>query len=86
MDVPKHPLAARRGVRRRRRDRPIMPHQHFPHTPNTTDRFHLDLNALDLATENLLIRRRVMAVARPTQRDIERLAGLAARLEREAGR
>ena len=53
---------------------------------STTSRFHLDLRHLDLATEDLLIRRRMIAVARPTPRDIERLAGIAARVERDGGR
>ena len=48
--------------------------------------YHLDLRGVDLATEDLLIRRRLIAVARPLPRDIERLAGIAARLEREAAR
>jgi hypothetical protein len=47
---------------------------------------HLDLATLDLTHEDLLIRRRLIAVARPAPRDVERLAGIAARLEREAGR
>lgn len=47
---------------------------------------HLDLASLDLIHEDLLIRRRLLAVARPAPREVERLAGIAARLEREAGR
>lgn len=48
--------------------------------------YHLDLASLDLIHEDLLIRRRLLAVARPAPREVERLAGIAARLEREAGR
>jgi hypothetical protein len=48
--------------------------------------YHLDLATLDLTHEDLLIRRRMIAVARPALRDVERLAGIAARLAREAGR
>ena len=54
-----------------------------------TARYHLDLATLGvpaLITEDLLIRRRCITGNRPTQRDLERLAGIAARLEREAGR
>lgn len=54
--------------------------------PTPTYRYHLDLASLDLIHEDLLIRRRVIAVSRPTPRDVERLAGIAARIEREAGR
>lgn len=54
-----------------------------PHSPRP---WHLDLATLDLTHEDLLIRRRLIAVARPAPRDVERLAGIAARLEREAGR
>lgn len=56
-----------------------------PH-PDTHRPYHLDLASLDLTHEDLLIRRRMIAVARPAPRDVERLAGIAARLEREAGR
>lgn len=56
-----------------------------PH-PDTYRPYHLDLATLDLTHEDLLIRRRMIAVARPAPRDVERLAGIAARLEREAGR
>jgi hypothetical protein len=56
-------------------------------TPVTlTQRHHLDLAKLDLTTEDLLIRAGVRAVSRPPARNAERLAGIAARLEREAGR
>lgn len=51
--------------------------------PTLNRPYHLDLATLDLATEDLLIRRRLIAVARPAPRDVERLAGIAARLERE---
>jgi len=62
----------------------IQQHRHqSPHTPRPC---HLDLATLDLTHEDLLIRRRMIAVARPAPRDVERLAGIAARLEREAGR
>ncbi len=54
--------------------------------PDTSRPCHLDLATLDLTHEDLLIRRRMIAVARPAPRDVERLAGIAARLEREAGR
>ncbi len=60
-------------------------HTSRPH-PDASRPYHLDLATLDLTHEDLLIRRRLIAVARPTPRDIERLAGIAARLEREAGR
>ena len=49
-------------------------------------RFHPDLSSVDLASEDLLIRRRMIAVSRPPQRDVERLAAVEARLAREAGR
>jgi hypothetical protein len=50
-------------------------------------RYHVDLNALGviaLVTEDLVIRRRGILGARPSPRDIERLAGIAARVERGA--
>ena len=62
----------------------IQQHRHqSPHMPRPS---HLDLATLDLTHEDLLIRRRLIAVARPAPRDVERLADIAARLEREAGR
>lgn len=57
--------------------------QTIPTTPRPS---HLDLATLDLVHEDLLIRRRFIAIARPSAREVERLAGIAARLEREAGR
>jgi len=54
--------------------------------PTATHAYHLDLASLDLVHEDLLIRRRVIAVARPLPREAERLAAIAARIEREAGR
>lgn len=54
-------------------------------TPDVPRPRHLDLATLDLTHEDLLIRRRMIAVARPAPRDVERLAGIAARLE-TAGR
>ena len=67
-----------------------MAHQGLSRIPQvngpTIARFHLDLGSLDLVHEDLLIRRRLIAVARPTPRDIERLAGIAARIEREGAR
>lgn len=54
-----------------------------------TARYHLDLATLGvpaLVTEDLLIRRRCITGTRPSQRDLERIAGIAARIEREAGR
>ncbi len=54
--------------------------------PTATHQYQLDLATLDLVHEDLLIRRRLLAVARPAPREVERLAGIAARLEREAGR
>ncbi len=54
--------------------------------PNVSRPAHLDLASPDLVHEDLLIRRRLIAVARPMPRDIERLAAIAARLEREARR
>ena len=54
--------------------------------PTLNRPYHLDLATLDLTHEDLLIRRRMIAVARPAPREVERLAGIAARLEREAGR
>ena len=56
---------------------------------NLTARYHLDLATLGvpaLVTEDLLIRRRCLMGNRPTQRDLERLSGIEARLSREAGR
>lgn len=61
-------------------------HTNWPLYPDTPRPCHLDLATLDLTHEDLLIRRRMIAVARPAPRDVERLAGIAARLEREAGR
>ena len=62
----------------------------YPHPVNAPDtvstRYHLDLNRLDLTSEDLLIRAGVRAVSRPPLRNAERLAGIAARLEREAMR
>jgi hypothetical protein len=59
-----------------------------PHPIRTPDaigtKYHLDLDKLDLVAEDLMIRRRRIAVARPMWRDAERLAAIAARLEREA--
>ena len=55
-------------------------------TLGTTRPAHLDLSTLDLVHEDLLIRRRLLTVARPLPRDLERLAAVAARLEREASR
>lgn len=73
-----------------------MVYQAFPRRNTTTPlddalitRFHLDLGTLGvpaLVTEDLLIRRRGMTGTHPTKRDLERLAGIAARLERGAGR
>jgi len=54
--------------------------------PTPTYRYHLDLASLDLVHEDLLIRRRAIAIARPLPREAERLAAIAARIEREAGR
>ncbi len=54
--------------------------------PTATQAYHLDLASLDLVHEDLLIRRRVIAVSRPTPRDLERLAAIEARIAREAGR
>ena len=54
----------------------------LPDSPTT--RYHLDLAKLDLASEDMLIRQRRIAVSRPLPRDAERLAAIAARLEREA--
>lgn len=54
-----------------------------------TARYHLDLATLGipaLVTEDLLIRRRCIVGSRPTQRDLERISGIEARLSREAGR
>ena len=48
-------------------------------------RYHADLDALGvvaLVTEDLAIRRRGIIGARPSARDVERLAGIAARVER----
>jgi hypothetical protein len=52
-------------------------------------RYHLDLDTLGvigLVTEDLAIRRRGIIGTRPTPRDIERLAAIAARIEREGAR
>jgi hypothetical protein len=56
----------------------------IPQTLST--HFNLDLNRCDLVTEDLLIRAGVRAVSRPLPRNAERLAAIAARLEREARR
>lgn len=65
----------------------ILAHPTHVNTPDTISaRYHLDLNRLDLTAEDLLIRAGVRAIARPAPRTAERLAGIAARLEREAGR
>jgi hypothetical protein len=51
-----------------------------------TTHYNLDLNRCDIVTEDLLIRAGIRAIARPLPREAERLAAIAARLEREAGR
>jgi hypothetical protein len=58
-------------------------------TPSLDDslirRYHADLDALGviaLVTEDLAMRRRGILGVRPSPRDIERLAGIAARIER----
>jgi hypothetical protein len=50
-----------------------------------TRRYHADLDTLgviSLVTEDLAIRRRSILGVRPSPRDVERLAGIAARIER----
>ena len=61
----------------------MIPQQNDYTAPRPT---HFDLASLDLVHEDLLIRRRCIAVARPTLRDLERLASIATRLEHESGR